>query len=54
MLFLQPIDHLFAQFAGEGGEFFRFFGADLAGGVIFGCVSFRAAGVEVVGVVLSI
>lgn len=54
MFFFDPSDHLFAQVAGEGSQFFRLLGAHLSGRFVFGGVSLGAAGVEVVGVRLAV
>jgi len=54
MFRLQPRYDHFTQFTGEGGQFLGLFDADLSRGVVFGGVSFGAAGVEIVGVRLAL
>ena len=54
MFCLQPRYDHFTQFTGEGGQFLGLFGADLSRCVVFGGVSFGAAGVEIVGVRLAL
>ena len=53
MVIPEPRFHVLAEPRGEGNEFAGFIDADAADRIVFGGVAFAAAGVEIIGIVLT-
>ena len=53
MVIPEPRFHVLAETRGEGNEFAGFIRADAADRIVFGGVAFAAAGVEIIGIVLT-
>ena len=53
MVIPEPRFHVLAETRGEGDEFAGFIRADAADRIVFGGVAFAAAGVEIIGIVLT-